>query len=172
MKRFSRKPGIERILGLPIAYEVSAGALLFRRATDGTPRFLLLQYRHRHWDFVKGHIEAGETFEDTVRRETEEETGISRLRFIPNFHKRTHFFYIAKGSEIERRREEGRAPWILKTVHFFVVESVGNEVVRLSDEHLDFAWLPIEEALERVTFDNAKRLLRLANELLLKTVDF
>lgn len=159
---------MERILGLPIAYEVSAGALIVRRAPDGTLHFLLLQYRHRHWDFVKGHIDAGETFEDTVRRETEEETGISSLRMIPGFHRRTHFFYIAKGTEIDRRKSEGRAPWILKTVHFFLAEAPSDVSVRLSEEHIDCIWLPFEEAIERVTFDNAKRLLLAAHDFLSK----
>ena len=168
MKFLSGKPGIERILGLPIAYEVSAGALIFRRRSNGGPEFLLLQYLHRHWDFVKGHVETGETFEDTARREAQEETGLSRLSFVPNFHKRTHFFYSAKGDEMYRRRQEGRALWILKTVHFFLAESRDRQPVRLSHEHLDFAWLSFEEAVERVTFDNAKRLLRAAHDILSK----
>lgn len=159
---------MERILGLPIAYEVSAGALVFRRAPDGTPRFLLLRYRHRHWDFVKGHIETGETLEETAQRETEEETGLTDVRFIPGFHRKTHFFYIARGDEIERRKAEGRAPWILKTVHFLLAEAPGDAPVRLSDEHLDFVWLPFEAAIGRATFENAKRLLRAAHDFLSK----
>lgn len=168
MKRFRKQPGYSRVLGLPIAYEVSAGALVVRHASDGILQFLLLQYRHRHWDFVKGHIDAGETLEDTVRRETEEETGISALRMIPGFHRRIHFFYVAKGTEVERRRREGRAPWIFKTVHFFLAEAPEGATVRLSDEHLDAVWLPFGEALERATFENAKRLLRAANDFLLR----
>lgn len=166
MKRFIKKPGFDHILGLPIAYEVSAGALIFRRAEGSVPVFLLLQYRHRHWDFVKGHVEAGESYEDATRRETEEETGLTDIRFVPGFHQRIHFFYIAKGTEIDRRRAEGRAPWILKTVHFLLAEAPGDAPIRLSDEHLNFAWLSFEEAVERATFENAKRLLRVAHDFL------
>lgn len=168
MKFFSHKPGIEKILGLPLAYEVSAGAVIFRRAQSGAPEFLLLQYRHRHWDFVKGHIEERESFEETARRETEEETGLADIRFVPGFHRRTHFFYAAKGTELDRRRREHQALWILKTVHFLLAEASPKSEVRLSDEHLDFVWLPIDEAMARATFDNTKRLLSLADGFLSK----
>lgn len=162
VKRYKKIPGIGKILGLPIAYEVSAGAIIFRKSSDRSPLFLLLQYRHKHWDFVKGHIDAGETMEETVRRETKEETGLFPLHIIPEFHERVHFFYSARGTEVERRKKEGRALWIIKTVHFFLAEYKENDSVRLSEEHIDFAWLSFEEAVERATFENAKRILRRA----------
>lgn len=168
MKFFNNKPGIDRVFGLPISYEVSAGAVVFRCESDGTRRFLLLQYRHRHWDFPKGHVEAGETIEMAARRETEEETGLTGLRLVSGFHRKVHFFYTAKGTERERRRKEGRALLIFKTVHFFLAESLETIPVRLSEEHLDGVWLPFERAIERATFDNAKSLLRLAQAVLSK----
>jgi 8-oxo-dGTP pyrophosphatase MutT (NUDIX family) len=44
---------------------------------QGTTEFLLMKHPNR-WDLPKGHCEAGESFEETALRETEEETGISR----------------------------------------------------------------------------------------------
>ncbi|QQS16244.1 MAG: NUDIX domain-containing protein [Candidatus Moraniibacteriota bacterium] len=152
-----------------MSYEVSAGAVVFRREPDGMRRFLLLQYRHRHWDFPKGHVEVGETLEMAARRETEEEAGLTNLRLVPGFHRRIHFFYTAKGTERERRRKEGRALLIFKTVHFFLAESVPEAPpVRLSEEHLDSVWLSFDRAVERATFDNAKSLLRSAQSILSK----
>ncbi len=169
MKFFNNKPGIDRVFGLPISYEVSAGAVVFRCESDGTRRFLLLQYRHRHWDFPKGHVEAGETIEMAARRETEEETGLTDLRLVSGFHRKVHFFYTAKGTERERRRKEGRALLIFKTVHFFLAESAPDAPpIRLSEEHLDSVWLPFDRAVERATFDNAKSLLRSAQAVLSK----
>ena len=37
---------------------------------------LLVRYRSGAWAFPKGHVEAGETFEDTARREVLEEGGV------------------------------------------------------------------------------------------------
>ena len=55
--------------------EKSAGAVIFRME-NGEPYYLLLRYYSGHWEFAKGHIEEGESNEETVKREIEEETGI------------------------------------------------------------------------------------------------
>ena len=56
---------------------ISAGAIIFRvDRTTGQKLFLLLHYPEGHWEFVKGHVEEGETKEMTTKRECEEETGI------------------------------------------------------------------------------------------------
>lgn len=157
------KPGCDHILGLPIAYEVSAGAVVFRRREGGAMEFLLLRYPHGHWDFAKGHVEAGETLEEAAEREIQEETGLGQLRLISGFHRRTFFWYRAKGTERDRRLHEGRALFILKTVHFFLVEASSSPVT-LSHEHMDFVWLSLDAAIERATFENAKQLLRKAGE--------
>lgn len=159
------KPGCEHILGLPIAYEVSAGAVVFRQTEKGVREFLLLRYPHGHWDFAKGHVEARETLEEAAEREIQEETRLERLRLILGFHQRTFFWYRAKGTERDRRLREGRALFILKTVHFFLVEAP-NMPVALSHEHMDFAWLPLDSAIQCATFENAKRLLKKAGEVL------
>src|SRR5690606_37755157 len=55
--------------------EVSAGGIVFRRAADGTSRFLLIRDSYRHWGFPKGHLEDEETPAIAALRETREETG-------------------------------------------------------------------------------------------------
>ena len=72
---------------------------------------------------------------------------------------KTKFFYIAKGRERERRRGEGRGTWIFKEVFMYPGE-VPSKLVALSDEHLEYLWLPYREAVAKVTFPNAKNLLR------------
>ena len=57
------------------AFEKSCGAIVFCIFEDG-PRVLLLKHRLGHWDFPKGHVEAGETETETAKREVKEETGL------------------------------------------------------------------------------------------------
>lgn len=147
---------VGKFLGLSVVWEVSVGAAVFR-AEDGRRQYLILRYPSGHYDFPKGHMEAGETEEETLRRETEEETGIRQLSILP-VRESIRYFYTAKGSERVRRLREGRALHIFKQVHFYPAETK-ESVVHISHEHIGFEWLPYEEALSKLTFANAKRVL-------------
>ena len=130
--------------------EISAGVVLFRIS----PRreYLLLDYG-AHWDFPKGHIEAGEDPETTAARELQEETGIRDARFISGFKESMRYSY--------RKAGEG----MLKVVIYFLAESPTGTVT-LSSEHSGYLWLPYEEALKRLTFKNARELLAKAHAFL------
>ncbi len=154
-----------KLFGAPVEWEVSVGASVFR-VENGERKYLILRYPSGHYDFPKGHIEAGETEEETLRRETEEETGIRTLSVYPD-RESIRYFYIAKGSEGVRRREEGRGTWIFKQVHFYPAETEESSVT-ISHEHVGFVWLPFEAALERLTFANAKRVLTAAEDYMRK----
>jgi len=132
--------------------EFSAGFILFRPSPAG-PLFLLLDYG-KHWDYPKGHLEAGETPWDAALRELEEETGISRVTRVPGFEEKLAYFFYAP--------RKGR---IYKTVTFFLARTK-DEKVRLSHEHTGHAWLGYEEALSRLTYENAREMLRKAHRAL------
>ena len=53
--------------------EKSCGAVVYRME-KGRRLYLLLHYCEGHWDLPKGHVEAGESEEQTARREISEET--------------------------------------------------------------------------------------------------
>lgn len=146
-----------RLLGGPVIWETSVGAVVFR-TVEGMRHYLLLHYPSGHFDFAKGHVEAGETEEMTLRRETEEESGISDLQVFPH-RVSIRYFYIAKGTEREKRQRKGQGIWVFKVVHFYPALTQTSEVV-ISHEHQGFAWENYDTALRRVTFDNAKRVLR------------
>jgi len=133
-------------------YEVSAGAVLFRREGKKI-KYLLLHYESGHWDFPKGHIEKGETKEETVLREVEEETGIKDIKIIPSFEERIEYFYKKENETLK------------KHVYFFLCET-REKKVKLSFEHKNFVWLDYEQALKKITYPSSKKLLKKAHTFL------
>ncbi len=144
--------------------EKSAGAIIYLMK-DNVPHYLLLHYPSKHWEFAKGHIEEGENIEETVRREVEEETGIKDLKIIPGFREYSKYFFRKSYDLVGEAKKN--APWVFKLVTFYLAETKTEDVI-ISDEHGGFIWLPIEEALKKVTFKNAKELLRKADDYLIK----
>lgn len=149
-----------------IAFEKSIGAVVFRQQ-EGALMFLLLHYRNGHWDFPKGHPEDSEDDEAALRREVREETGLDDLRILPDFKRQIRFFYRAKGQEKQERKENGRFINIAKRVIFYLAETKA-ENVNISFEHIGYGWLSYADALERVTYPNAKKVLIKANDYLSK----
>ena len=141
--------------------ERSAGAVVFMRATDPPriPVYLLLQYAAGHWGFPKGHVEAGESDVEAAQREIEEETGIP-------MHAQTFHFGFLEGNDYSFHRGRERVD---KEVVMYLVET-GEEQVRLSHEHRDFAWLPFPDAEARLTFDNTRIVLRRAHEFIVENL--
>jgi len=112
-----------------------------------------LALRRRALGFVKGHVESNETERETVLRETEEEAGITELTFIEGFREPISYYYRRAGKTV------------LKEVIFFLMET-RTDKVRLSREHVGFDWLSYDNAMNRLTFKNAKETLRKANALI------
>lgn len=148
-----------------MALEVSAGAVIFRRVRGGGIQYLMIQYRHGHWEFPRGHQEEGETIEQTARREIAEETGLTSVRMMPDFMEKMSFSYTAKGDERAERVSQKRCIFIHKKVIFYLAETHGQEV-KLSHEHQNYAWLPYRAALAKLTFDNGRRIITAADEYL------
>jgi 8-oxo-dGTP pyrophosphatase MutT (NUDIX family) len=130
--------------------EKSCGAIIYLK--NGSERlYLLLKYTSGHWDFVKGNIETDEAERETVVRELREETGIIDASFVGNFREKIEYFY---------RRRQGED--VHKEVFFYIMETC-TENITLSFEHVDSIWLNYTQAIEKLTFKNAKDLLKKAN---------
>lgn len=132
-------------------FQFSGGFVLFN-VKNGVREYLLLHYPHGHWDLPKGKIEKGETKHEAALRELKEETGLDAT-IIDGFQEQFDYFFKAEGQLIK------------KTVYFFIAQTDKREIT-LSHEHIGSAWLPKEEALARLTFENAKELLNSADSFL------
>ncbi len=134
--------------------EKSCGAVVFIKKEEQT-KYLLLNYAARHWDFVKGNVEPNETEKETVLRELKEETGITDATFIESFKETIAYFYRRQGLTVH------------KEVVFFIIET-HTEKVELSFEHIGYIWLDYKQAMEKLTFKNAKDVLQKAHDFLKK----
>ena len=137
--------------------ETSAGVVLFRKENEKI-LFLLLHYPSGHWDFVKGKMEKGELEKETAIRETEEETGITDVKFLDGFEEWIQYNFQFEGELVNKK------------VVFFLGETKTRDV-KISHEHLNYTWMDYSTAMEKTTFDNAKTVLSKSYTLLSKTLN-
>ena len=137
-------------------YEYSCGAVVFTRA-DGVPHYLLVRAKDQPvgcHGFPKGHMEPGETEEQTALREIFEETGI-RVRLLDGFRAVTEYALPCP-------------PDTRKRVVFFLGE-YENQRVRIQESELaGFVLAPFPEALELTEFADSKQILTDAHAFLCK----
>lgn len=125
-------------------YEKSCGALIFRKDENGWNVLLIRHARGKHISFPKGHMEAGELESQTAEREVFEETGI-RVK-------------------VDRRyRAENRyniRSDIQKLVVIFAAVTTQKEIIPQPEEIAEANWFPLEEALNRLTYERDRKILR------------
>jgi 8-oxo-dGTP pyrophosphatase MutT (NUDIX family) len=133
--------------------EVSAGGIVFRRVPGEAPRYLLIRDSYKNWGFPKGHLEGDESPAQAALRETAEETGLEHLvlqgpiRVID-----WHFRF--------------RGRHIHKYCHFFLFESPDGEAWPQVEEGITACqWRPLNEALEVLSYDNARGVLKRAGDM-------
>lgn len=124
--------------------EKSCGIILL----DDHNQYLLVRLLAGHWDFPKGHVEAGETEEETALREVLEETGL-KATIVPGF--RETITYLVKG-------------YIPKEVVYFLGHPQSKNVKIQEEEISDFAFLPYETARKRLTFETNRQVLDKAHQ--------
>ena len=129
--------------------EYTAGGITFRRVANDKIEFLLMQDHKGRWTIPKGHVESGETLEQTVMREMQEETGLTKLKIHDKLDK-VHFFY----------RREGKL--IFMTTFIYLLEALDPEeplVLEDIEWVLDLKWFPADQARALIEYKGTKLLL-------------
>jgi len=117
-----------------------AGGIVWRAADEGA-EVLVVSAKHErsHWIFPKGDVEAGESPAEAAEREVREEAGVDSGVLAP-----------AGGVELAHEGGHVRVAYFLRELTRGVGEGDGRVVT----------WRTIDDALEALTFEGTRRLLR------------
>ncbi len=99
-------------------------------------------YDKSYWSIVNGGVNNEETFEDSAKRETLEETGLKIIELI----------YSGYTSKYEYPKRNIREKKIF-------IGFVKNEEVLLSDEHEGFEWVPLDNFKNVFSWTESKEVL-------------
>lgn len=148
-KKFARKhrPAINEVVREP-----TAGGIVYRPSkTNKTGvEILLIRDAKNRWTIPKGHIEEGETARQTAEREIREETGLQEMEVLD---------WLGKINFRYRRANS----LVLMTTEIFLVKGLGDSDKVKSEEWMtNLGWLPANEALEKIEYDDIGKLILLA----------
>ncbi|MBM7416673.1 8-oxo-dGTP pyrophosphatase MutT (NUDIX family) [Rhodococcus sp. PvP016] len=104
------------------------------------------------WSLPKGHIEQGETPEQTAEREVAEETGITGSVLAPLGS--IDYWFVTEGRRVH------------KTVHHYLLRSLGGELSDEDVEVTEVAWVPLSELHSRLAYADERKLAERAGEMI------
>ncbi|MFX0063263.1 MAG: bis(5'-nucleosyl)-tetraphosphatase [Candidatus Hermodarchaeota archaeon] len=121
---------------------LSCGAVPFYESDDGSLEFLIIQHHAGHWGFPKGRRERGENYEETAKREVEEEVG-QRGKFLTK---------LPIESRFPIRNGNKRVVWFLS--------KFSHQNVRITNELRAWKWGSFQKICKCLTHDQDRRVLR------------
>lgn len=133
-----------------IVREPTAGGIVFRRNEQGKVEILLIQDAKDRWTIPKGHIEEGETAQETARREIGEEAGLHQVDILCWLGK-IHFRY--------RRVDK----LVLMTTQIYLVRAKGDtNDIQKEDWMNGIKWFSFHEALDVIEYEDIGKLMLIA----------
>ena len=125
-------------------FEKSCGAVVINNESREIEFLIIKHISGEHWGFPKGHVEAGESEHATALREVYEETGL-KVKLLDGFSHRMKY-----------------SPMIgtIKEVVYFIGISKDKQVICQQSEIVDYKWLTLRDAIDVVTHENSRKLLR------------
>ena len=132
-------------------YIKSCGAVVFTRR-DNEILYVIIRQTNGDHGFPKGHMEPGEDERATALREIREEVGLT-AEILDGFRQETAYPFPNQ-------------PDVTKQVVYFLAEFSGQEMSCQPEEVSAVHLLPFEQASERLTFADTKRILTEAHSFL------
>src|SRR5688572_8679354 len=153
-----RKPASKKSPGIkvPVKRQVSAGGVVFRGDKGSVEVVIVSVGGQNRWQLPKGLVDDGENPEITAVREAREEGGVSSE--VVQLIETIEYWYAGLDNGIRVRFH--------KRVHFYLLRYLSGDTKDHDWEVNEARWVPIEDATSQLAFDNEKRVMERARELL------
>ena len=156
-----RKPGGSSprkspAIKIPIRDQTSAGGVVYRRTGTGVEVVIVEVGGQHRWQLPKGLVDKGEQPDVTAVREAREEGGVSSE--VVEHIETVEYWYAGLENGIRVRFH--------KRVHFYLLRYLSGDTKDHDWEVNEARWVPIEDAAEQLAFDNERRVMQRARELL------
>ncbi|MDR0404343.1 MAG: NUDIX domain-containing protein, partial [Oscillospiraceae bacterium] len=127
------------IVKLVCTNEKSCGTIVFFKDKEEIIKILLIKNRKKsNWSFPKGHMELGETEEQTALRETLEETGL-KVKILGGFRETVTYWLSGK---------------IKKTVVLFAAVSDNDNIKIQEKEIKNYMWIELKDVESKLEHYN------------------
>jgi len=143
-------------MGPPRVEQTCAGGVVVRPQPPGVEVCVVFRTRRGQptWGLPKGHVEAGESLAEAALREVREETGL-RGRILQPLGSLCYRFTLPDDPHAYE-----------KTIHVFLMCSTGGSLDAHDAEVVEARWWSLDQAMERLTYENERDVLRAASQAL------
>jgi diadenosine hexaphosphate hydrolase (ATP-forming) len=143
-KENQTKPSIQEVVR-----EATAGGIVYRITKRGELQIILFQDTRDRWTIPKGHVEDGETAQETAIREVNEEVGLSGIEPI---------CWLGKVNFRYRRQNT----LVLMTMQTYLFRVGKNGQPRKEKWMRDVKWFDFDDAIEVIEYEDIEKLILLA----------
>jgi 8-oxo-dGTP pyrophosphatase MutT (NUDIX family) len=141
---------------VPIREQVSAGGVVFRGEKGSVEVVIVAVGGQNRWQLPKGLVDAGENPEIAAVREAREEGGVSSE--VVQLIETIDYWYAGLDHGIRVRFH--------KRVHFYLLRYISGDTKEHDWEVNEARWVPIADAKSQLAFDNERRVMQQARDLI------
>ncbi len=147
-----RRDGVK----LPVREQVSAGGVVFRQDNERIDVVIVAVGGDNRWQLPKGLVEKDEKPEVAAVREAREEGGTDTE--VVELIETVEYWYAGL--------DGGERVRFHKRVHFYLLRYLSGDTSSHDWEVNEARWVPIDDAMSQLAFDNERRVVERAKQLI------